>query len=1237
MHLVAKFHEQGILAEVLNRKSDLNQINQQTIQREKAEQKDVIVDIYNYAARFDTVPKIVRRKVKRKERGREKSMLEVTVELFEQGIQVTGRAVNPVDAEVNAGMLFKKEAEKYHAERGSEAIIIKDSGALTADNASKFLEFYKILRPGIKIESEADQVLLGFSSSKQNWNKVQIKINGEPVGQPVELKLKNKAEEVAQLTASIALKIKEPDLYPRFIRALRSGNGQILKPVSPIDFVIDEDCSLVMRETLLGARKAGLPDDVEELGSEVSDTIESRSSFRRQLSEVEIERKNWFLKQRLNHYLQNEKLTDLRNKRAELPMNQYSAKVLDMVNNNIYSIIVGATGSGKTTQVPQILLEQAIKNDKGAECNIICTQPRRIAAVSVARRVADERAEGLKEHVGYHVRFDAKVPPVGGSVTYCTTGILLQQLQHSPDEIMDSTSHLVIDEVHERDMQIDFLLILLKKGVARRIIQGKKVPRIVLMSATLDTELFASYFGSDVAGSGQTACPTLSVPGRTFPVKERYLEEIVKEMNATSPPAELQAMHLDRDSKDYLGVEDKFRLDNPTSNQQQASNTSSAEGAVIDWRRERALPAEDGADGAVSAVTEKENGLIPYGLIACTIAHIAKTSQEGAILVFLPGLAEITKVHESLTQHKFGVDFKDESKFNIIMLHSSIAASQNTVFEPVPQGCRKIILATNIAETSVTIPDVQYVVDTGKLREKQYDQTRRISQLACSWISKSNAKQRAGRAGRVQNGNYYALYTQQRYNSLRAIGLPELLRVDLQEICLNIKAQAFKTPIREFLAEAIEPPSPKSVDASVVNLEALDALTDEEEITPLGRLLSSLPVHPSLGKMIVLGIIFRCLDPMLVLGAASSERNLFLQPLENRAAAQEAKLAFVEGSASDHMAILNAVRELRRLRDKQGEGALRQFAHRNFLHINAFKTIDQTAQQISDVLVDAGLIPKTRSYERVNSQYGDASLNENSHKVPLIKALAVAGFHPNLAVNCGGRAFRTLGEKATMVHPSSVNAIKEKSGRREGRQDAPLPRFGQLFTYTTMARSNDGNTIFLRETTESTPLAATLFGGKIKRNEERGNILELDSWLPFYVSSFDRRAAKTIIEFRKALERLLTTAFKDLGRLSVNHKIGGGVDKFGNRNYLADKKVIQLFASGLVEALDRDVKIAEPTARRGWGNTRGSGSTERSGESTRSRQGSRAAATSTGGRGEKWGMKTKGERTAGFYGDMMRA
>ena len=1181
LHLMAKFHEQGILGEILDKDSGTNQVNKTSMKRQRAEEADAIMGIYNYAARFDAVPRISTQIQSRNvNRKRPRKYVEMTVELPEQGIRVKSQSTNVKEAEIQVAKMFREEAEKYQKKHGGDTIVVKDSGALTTDNASKFMDFYKIIRRGVDIQ-------LKNTRDQQGLWRVQLRIDDEDVGEPIEMETKKKAEDTAFLTAAIALKKREPELYPRFLRALQKGNGQILWPLAPIDMHVDEECSLVMRETLLGARRAGLPDVVHDIKSQVDLSGSRKGGFRRlSLEGHEAQRRDEVLVTKMNNFLQDPNLADLRVKKAELPMNQYRAQVLNLVNNNVYSIIVGATGSGKTTQVPQILLEDAISKGNGSSCNIICTQPRRIAAISVAKRVAVERAENLQDCVGYHVRFDAKLPQMGGSATYCTTGILQLQLQHFPDEVLDNISHLVIDEVHERDMLIDFLLILLKKNIMRRQALGKSNPQVVLMSATMDTELFASYFQNDIPGKGTIDCPTLSVPGRTFPVKERYLDEILKDISATNSPSQLTAMHADPNTKDYLDVETRFRKENPMTGSLESAEGPSKDISLIDWKRER-NSIGDGA--AVDPLTEKENGLVPFGLVACTIAHIVKTSQEGAILVFLPGLTEITKVEEILKSHSLGPDFNNEAEFKICLLHSTLPAGQNTVFDTVPEGCRKIILSTNIAETSITIPDVQYVVDTGKLREKQYDQTRRISQLLCTWISKSNSKQRAGRAGRVQNGNYYALYTKERYEKLRAIGLPELLRVDLQEICLKVKAQALRAPIRQFLAEAIEPPDPKAVDSSIINLQALDALTeDNEALTPLGRLLSSLPVHPTLGKMIVLGIIFRCLEPMIVLGAASAERSLFLYPLDSRDEAARAKHSFVEGSfvngsGSDHIALLNAFRELRRIRAVSGDHFLKHFAYEKFLHFTAFKTIEATALQIEDILVEARLIPSSPYLGRGATPYGGHSFNENSQKIPLIKALALAGFHPNLAINNGGVSFRTVGEKACIVHPNSINHVrfdKEKVARNT------------LYMYSSMARSNDGRSIFLRETTEATPLMASLFGGRLKQHEERSNIVELDGWLPFYVTSPDRRSAKILVEFRKGLERLLAVAFSELGNLSSRKETLGEPSQ--QETFLAEEEPRNLFAQGLVEVLDRDARVGEMVAKKGRGGEKETMATGRS-------------------------------------------
>lgn len=656
---------------------------------------------------------------------------------------------------------------------------------------------------------------------------------------------------------------------------------------------------------------------------------------------------------------------------------------------------------------------------------------------------------------------------------------------------------------------IDYLLIIMKRVMKIRKAEGKPEVKVVLMSATMDTELFANYFRHRDEDGNIIECPHLSVPGRTFPVKEMFLSDIKDILQSTYTAQQLAPLRMDPDTRSFLEVEQTFALNwKPAppvlleGEKTEAQQNEEDADASINWKQEVVVS----ASGEAIVSSEKEDALVPIALGALTMAHIANTTEDGAVLCFLPGLEEIQNMEKAIRNKPLGVDFMDPSKYKLFMLHSSIP-NQNEVFEDVPAGVRKIILSTNIAETSITIPDVKYVVDAGKLREKQYEQSRRITSLVCTWVSRSNSKQRAGRAGRVQNGNYYGLFSRERYNSMRATGLPEMLRSDLQEICLDIKLQGFEDSIAQFLSEAIEPPSPHAIEASLRQLRALGALTEEESLTPLGRALATMPVEPALGKMIILAVIFRCLDPIIILGAAAGGRELFVNPPERRQEANRARQSFVRDTGSDHMATITAFREWRDIRDREGQYAAHRFAEENFLHRGALRVLEQTAKQIEDILGDIGLIRRAvhSRFKPQGGEFGQPELNENSKNVNLVKALILAGMYPNIAVASGGRGYRTVSEAFAMIHPSSCHYSSSNND---------LPPLGQIMTYTTKAKSNDGRQVMLRQNTVSTRLAALLFGGRLRN---RDNQIEIDNWLPFLVR---HQTATVVLEFRRTLDRV---------------------------------------------------------------------------------------------------------------------
>ena len=1128
LHVLSKMHVDGTLKELFPAKDssttdttsehETGDVELQPVELNeevKKQENDAKIEIYEYAASFGLIPvfeaKLFQPRTPRARLGRmpkkPKPVWQVSIRLESQDIDVSAVGKDQRTAEIAAALLFKQQAESNHA--GSAAA--DERRILTVDTVKRFFEFYKIRLGSINMAIESENT----SEHGVSSNLARVMIDGEQVGQDVVMTKKLEAELLAHLTAAVELTNKDPGLLRAFEQTMIKSKGKVMRPVKPVDFPVEPDVLDAMRTALLEARNAGLSDSRQTLSAELTLNERTRRPTQR-VSPDGLSRASELLQMKHTLFEQNPDSDELRSKKAALPMSSYRDQVLTMVSENPYSIIVGATGSGKTTQVPQILFEEAIKAGRGASCNVICTQPRRIAATSVARRVATERNEPLRKTVGYQVRFDSKPPCDPYGITYCTTGYLLERLKHDADDVLDTVSHICIDEVHERDLYIDFLMIILKRSIKIRRSEGKSVPKVILMSATLDTNLFADYFGEAGDDGIKLPCPALSVPGRTFLVQERYLSSIMDEMRATHGAVSVaNLLNLHPATDEYIVAENAF------SARHREESASTRRDSVIDWKGERQKPL-DPADAEVAS--EREEALVPVSLVATTIAHICATTPDGAILTFLPGLAEILDTQKLLLNHSpLGVDFGEESKFRIFPLHSTSTREQQAeIFNPQPHGCRKIILATNIAETSVTVTDVKYVIDSGKLRENRYDQLRRITKLQCVWVSKSNSKQRAGRAGRVQDGYYYALFSEQRSQTLKAIGQPELLRSDLQETSLDVKAQNFNESVQSFLAQAIEPPSAQAVGAAVQNLVDIEAFTANEGLTPLGRVLSRLPVHPSLGKMIILGVIFRCLDPMITLGASVTERSLFSAPIGMRAEAKRAHKTYGANEYSDQLAFLEAFQELRMLRAQYGEVTAQRRANENFLHWNAFRTIDSSATQIQDLLVECGLIPKTirRSFYE-EAGYGSPELNYNCQNSALISTLLVAGLSPNIAVKTSqaGIAYRTPKEYPVIIYPRSRNS---ESSKLDGKFAA-----NTMFTYGELAKSADNGSLMLRDTTKVTPLMALLFGGQL-RIAETGR-LEMDDWLPFFIRSSDRPfATKMILEFRKGLDRVLFRAFHSL-------------------------------------------------------------------------------------------------------------
>lgn len=507
--------------------------------------------------------------------------------------------------------------------------------------------------------------------------------------------------------------------------------------------------------------------------------------------------------------------------RRQLPVHQYKDQILACIAENPVSVICAETGAGKSSGIPVLVLEHEF--GEARDCHILVTQPRRISAVTLARRVSQELGESRKDMgtstslVGYAIRLESKTSS-STRVTYATTGVLLRMLEESPD--LEELDYLVLDEVHERTMDLDLLFIALQKLQKRRT-----TLKIVLMSATVDARKFAGYFGG---------APVLDLPGRTFPVEVGFLEDAVEATN------------------DLAGVKDKALL-------------SQDEGQDLDdfYENEKGRPViadPDKYSGRTRhELSHMDEYRINYNLIArlavCIASKPKYAKYSSAILIFMPGIGEMRRLHNLL----LSVD-TFARHWIVHLLHSTFSTEElERAFERPPRGYRKIVIATNIAETGITIPDVTAVIDTCKEKVMRFDERRQLSRLTEGFISRSSARQRRGRAARVQEGLCFHLVTRHRHDTqLLEQQVPEMLRLSLQDPMLRIKVWDLGS-IEETLNAAMDPPSRKNVLRAIDKLKDAGALTKNEALTPLGQQIARLPLEVSLAKLAIFGVIFRCL------------------------------------------------------------------------------------------------------------------------------------------------------------------------------------------------------------------------------------------------------------------------------------------------------------------------------------------------------------------------------------------
>lgn len=674
--------------------------------------------------------------------------------------------------------------------------------------------------------------------------------------------------------------------------------------------------------------------------------------------------------------------------RESLPVYEYKHKILQAFDNNRILIICADTGAGKSTQIPSYLLEYHLS--KGHDYNILVTQPRRISAISLARRVSTELGEDmdaigtLRSVVGYAIRMESKLS-ASTRLTFATTGVLLRMLQDSRD--LDHIDCLVLDEVHERTMDLDLLFIALKKLQQRR-----STLKIVLMSATVNALKFSSYFNE---------APVLDIPGRTFPVDVRFLEDAVEEtlgvniQNLCAGETEENGTEIDGDSDEF-----------------ESEHASDLIRYSVTTRR---------------ILMQHDHNKIDYGLIV-KLASLVATSPayqpySSAMLIFMPGIAEIRRLHNMLLTAK---EFK--SKWTFHMLHSSFSTQElELAFQKPLPGHRKIVIATNIAETGITIPDVTVVIDTCKEKIMRFDERRQLSRLTEGLISKASARQRRGRAARVRAGLCFHLVTRSRFETkMQEQATPEMLRLSLQEPIMRVKIWELG-PAEEVLAAAIDPPSAKNVRRALSKLQDVGAIDKAEHLTALGHQLAKIPLDVTLSKMAVYGVLLRCVDPVITIIASFSVKSIF-----NEHQGAGVRSAFAKDD-SDFMTTLHAFHGWQKAKEA---GTGHQFCHKYHLNGYILQQLEDQKIQLYIYLVDSGIMTLTNAENAIlrrekssyaamvrfsaPSQYNDLP---SESMVPLV---ITAALYPKLLRREGHSYRHVFSNQQLQLAPTSINRLSMK-------------------------------------------------------------------------------------------------------------------------------------------------------------------------------------------------------------------
>ncbi|EER28325.1 Helicase associated domain family protein [Coccidioides posadasii C735 delta SOWgp] len=1142
-YLVSELHNRRLLKAIFDHKASLADLK----------------GIYDYAARFLCVP-IFQFRMVRDSLQSDGYNFEVTISLEEQSLSVTTTANSFDEAVKRAIHDFNKKRAIFSVINSTKQTCSDSIAAWEVEGFIDFYEFSKSLRNCVRVKVDKQPI-----SPEKSAYIASIYVRNELIPEPVIAFEDRQVRKIANLAAAITLIRQDPSLWDVYYRKYARRRKKL-----SMNRNVVEEMKFLSKNLNYSRRKM-----VDRVQNIEPSNLKGELRFGNVLHS-DLEQRSHQLRDHLS-WLEEQQSPHPRTLSRRLPVYRYKTDIIRMVDQNDYSFITGAFGSGKSTQVPQILFDHAIMQGTGALCNIFVSKDRLSTVKGNAGRVALERSQTLGSTVGYGDSFGPKLPTLAGSISYYTHEMLLDLLSDESNGIFETASHVIIDDVEKRTISTDLLLAYVKSKVSERANQGKPVPKLIVMGLDFDVELFASYFRVQPSRE-DFACPSVRIQTNDHPADKVYLNSILEQLRSVRgyhsllaepqtarylslenievarPLPYEEGLRMSEENSPINGEQDiipgslweeGLRLNDDNSHisgeqesipdswweevlQTSKENLFINEGQEImrdSWWEDGLQLSEDNSpvNGEQDIVPhlQEEVPPTPIGLVAAAIDHIAQTTETGAILALLPDQDDIERVNQLLVR-MIENDTSNRGKYRIFK-HSPDKSGGSSADD---RTSRTIILSTGTAGFSLA-ESVCFVVDAGFMTEKLHHPRSSTTSQVRRWIYKSWLQDRVMLASHKENGKYYALFSKEREASLQPHSTPHIRRLEFDRACLHAKVLFPSSgSISDILSGLIEPPSREHIFEMTRKLQALNLIDQWDRLTPLGRIVSSLPLSPTAGKLVVLGVIFRCLEPLLISAAAvdltSDKASIFDRRRAHTESAQGPFFQFIRDSVSDHIGVINAFKYTNEQWNKHGESKAQLACRSKFIRYPMFLKIWESVLRVEEMLFDAGIIPNPSR----SNVIGGHALNMNSTSQSLIKSLLLRALLPNIAE----REQRGIWNTATT---SEIQALPGTALRNISLRVNGVAIFSSLLT------SGRSGNVYLDTATLIPSMMACLFAENLKQNE---NMLYLYPWLqyslpedhPFDIRQSSSRVFSTCKSF---LDEFINLAVKDLAAYKLRRAV----------------------------------------------------------------------------------------------------